>query len=154
MWKREVCTALVLLAFASGYAYLTSKIPTRSLPNTPGPQFQPWLLTGALVVLAVALLFRAVLRRVGEGEELPRSHLLSTWLFPLGGILTLALYIWLVQTLGYLLTTPFFIAALMMLAGSRRWQVVVFTALGASWGVYGVFEKAFKVILPPSPFWG
>lgn len=150
MRKTDAGAGLILLAFASGYGYLTAQLPTRSLPNTPGPAFQPWLLTSALVALAVGLLVRALTQK-GGGKESP-SFPASAWLFPLLGVLTLALYIWVVQAVGYLLTTPFFIAALMVLAGSRRWLAVVLTALGATWAVYGVFQKAFQVILPPSPF--
>ena len=52
--------SLVCLAFGLLYGYLTTGLPIRTLPNTPGPPFFPWILTVAMLVLSAAWFFSSL----------------------------------------------------------------------------------------------
>ncbi len=54
--RRNVIVGAVLLVIGVAYGLMTASLPDRSLPNTPGPAFFPWLITGGLLVLSTALL--------------------------------------------------------------------------------------------------
>ena len=60
MGRRNVIAALVLLVLGATYAVLTTQLPDRTIPNTPGPSFFPWVVTGSLLVLAAGLLVQGI----------------------------------------------------------------------------------------------
>ena len=55
MAGRNLLAGCGLLAFSLAYGVLTTGLPDRTLPNTPGPAFFPWFITGSLVILSAAL---------------------------------------------------------------------------------------------------
>jgi len=51
-----------------------------------------------------------------------------------------------------LIITPFFLAALMLITGARKWREVVLVSLLATFGIYLFFQKVFQVMLPRGDF--
>ena len=80
MRRRNITAALVLLAIGAGYGLLTSQLPTRSLPDTPGPPFFPWINTTVILVLSTIPFFAALMVLFGEARPLRVStgSILST----------------------------------------------------------------------------
>jgi Tripartite tricarboxylate transporter TctB family len=146
MKTTNVILSVFFILFGSYYAYLTSQLPTRNLPNTLGVDFMPWVLVTCLSSLSLLLLFQTLFKGTSEKCDykiVPRELL---------GILLLTgivyLYIKAMDLLGFLCATPPFVAILMLISGSRKWKELIITALFVTLGIYFFFLKIFKVPLP------
>lgn len=145
MGQRNITVALVLIAVAAGYGFMAAGLPQRSMPNTPGPSFFPWLITIAIGGLAAALLRQGV-RAVRDDGFRPDP----------GGIdrrtaLTLAVfavYLGLLPVLGFLLASIPFTAALILLFGGRNRLVVMAASVGMPVLLFYLFREVFSILLP------
>jgi len=150
MKRANTIIAVLLILFGSYYAYLTSRLPTRNLPNTLGIDFMPWLLVVLLFFLSALLLINSVLRNPQEKFD-PKIS-------PKEGIgiifLTIFVYVY-VQVMflfGFVWVTPVFMAALMWMTGSRKWKEIVVLSIVSPVVIYIFFQKIFQVILPGGKF--
>ncbi len=80
-----------------------------------------------------------VTREEGEGGSFFGS--LGLFLIPL-------VYAWLLPRTGFYLTTPFFLIALLLYVGERRWRVILLTTAIITAMINLVFAKLFYVALP------
>lgn len=145
MWRRNVIAALVLMCVAAGYGYLSAQLPDRTLPNTPDPAFFPWINTVALFALAVILLFQGLADKRAAIEATPWGAR------QIAALLTLAsfvLYLLALPTVGFLLATAPFVAALMLLFGERRPTWLAAGSVGISVFLFVIFSQLFNVFLP------
>ena len=146
MRKANIIVSLVLISFTVFYAYLTYQLPDRNLPNTLGSDFMPWLLATVLFVLCGCLLITNALGKTREDFE-PKIALkevvsvifLTVFVF---------VYVKAIQLIGFLYITPFFMAALMVISGARKWKEITILSIAATAGIYLFFQKVFKVLLP------
>lgn len=150
MRRRNTVAAVVLIVCDLIYGYLTWGLPDRSLPNTPGPAFFPWVVMVVVLALSAALLIQAL--AMERGEAVPTSDEAATArdnrrpaLLVLGAFLA---YIALLPTLGFILATVPFFAALMVLFGERRPLLVIAASLAMTAILYGVFRHGFGIFLP------
>ena len=152
--SRDLVVGVLFLAVGLASAYFTSVLPTRSLPNTPGPEFFPWIVTGALLVLSLALLVRSLLvpaiadepaKDEGEGKAAPVATAKAAMALVLAGFI---IYIAVLPHLGFLIATAPFFALLMVLFGERRAVLVGGSALAATVLLYVIFRHVFQIILP------
>lgn len=146
MKRANIVASLLLIALACFYAYLTSRLPDRNLPNTLGSDFMPWLLTTVLFLLSFWLLLQNCVQ--GTTENFNPDISIKEGL----GIVFLTVFIYLyvkaIQFFGFILITPLFLAVLMWISGSRKWKEIVFVSIGSSFCIYLFFQKIFRVILP------
>ena len=106
----------------------------------------PWVLTICLLLLSVLLLVQSLLKRSAEEEAdkiSPQQILGMAVLFVI-----FVAYIVLMNMVGYLVVTPFFIFAMMVISGSRRWAEMVISSVVVTAFVYLVFQFVFRVQLP------
>ena len=145
MGRRNVIAALVLIAFGAAYAVLTAGLPSRTIPNTPGPSFFPWVVTGSLLVLALGLLVQGVrqwpVAFASEGQESGSPRRLA-------GLAWFAIYLAALPSLGFLPATIPFFAGLMVLYGGARaiWLAVASVAMPVF--LFYVFRDGFQILLP------
>lgn len=99
-----------------------------------------------LVVLQIV--FQAVAHRRSRGEELAPRHLLR----PAAVILIFGLYLGVLGTLGFHLTSAPMMFAIMLACGWRRWWQMAFASVGISFGVAWFFESQLDVVLPGGIF--
>jgi len=150
MAKRDIIASLVLLAFATWYAWLTTGVPARSaMPDTPGPTFFPWLLDGLLFVLSAALLVRGLVfrKRAPHQEVAAGVAPLQIALF-LGSFL---IYLAVLPYAGFVIATIPFVAVLVWLFGCRTPLQVAACAFGLTIVTYVVFRYGFEIVLPRGP---
>jgi putative tricarboxylic transport membrane protein len=146
MPRANLIISIVLISFSGFYAYLITGLPKRNLPNTLGADFMPWVLTICLLLLSVLLLVQSLLKRSAEEEAdkiSPQQILGMAVLFVI-----FVAYIVLMNMVGYLVVTPFFIFAMMVISGSRRWAEMVISSVVVTAFVYLVFQFVFRVQLP------
>jgi putative tricarboxylic transport membrane protein len=142
MRNRNVVAALVLIALGVVYGYLTAGLPKRSLPDTPGPSFFPWIITASLLVLSTALLVQGLRgpRRIPDTAGGLRAPTVFLTLF--------VVYVAALPFTGFVIASVPFFAALMWLYGERRrgWIGVVSIALPVL--LVLVFRHGLQIPLP------
>lgn len=150
MRRRNIIAAVALIVFSLIYGALTTQLPVRSLPNTPGPPFFPWVNTAILLALSIGLLVQG-LRGTNSGDndsQPPAAATASQRRLAAWALGAFVVYLIALPGLGFLLaTTPFF-AALMVLFGERRWLWVVIGSVATTTILYILFRHGFSVFLP------
>ena len=146
MKTTNVILSIFFILFGSYYAYLTSQLPTRNLPNTLGIDFMPWVLVTCLFGLSLMLLFQTLFK--GTSEKCDYKISAREGLGILFLTVIVFLYVKAMNLFGFLCATPPFVVILMLIAGSRRWKELLFTAFFVTFGIYFFFLKIFKVPLP------
>lgn len=147
MRRRNIIAAAALLVLTIGYGALTSQLPWRSLPDTPGPPFFPWVNTAILLALSVGLLLQGLLGKSQEGVEQPSMDTAQRrqTVWALGAFVV---YLVILPGLGFLVATVPFFAVLMVLFGEKRWLWVAVGSIGMTVFLYVLFRHGFSVFLP------
>ncbi|MBW1667435.1 MAG: tripartite tricarboxylate transporter TctB family protein [Deltaproteobacteria bacterium] len=146
MKKANIIISAILIAFCSFFAFLTARLPQRNLPNTLGIDFMPWTLFIILFSLSLILLLKSVFTKSKpkQGQGITVREV--------GGVIFLTLLVYLyvrvMSYAGFLMTTPLFIAVLMLSSGARKWKGIVAVSVLATVGIYFFFQKVFQVQLP------
>ncbi|MDF1591510.1 MAG: tripartite tricarboxylate transporter TctB family protein [Desulfobacterales bacterium] len=150
MKKANIIISVVLLIFGSYYAFLTSRLPTRNLPNTLGIDFMPWLLVVLLFIVVLLLLLKTVLRKPLESFDPKISSKEGIGII----FLTIFLYAYVqaMHLFGFVWVTPVFMAVLMVMTGSRKWKEIVVLSIVSPMVIYVFFQKIFQVVLPGGKF--
>ncbi len=145
---RNLVAGLVLCVITAAYASLIGTIPDRTLPNTPGPSFMPWLIAAMTGALSLALLAQGVigLRQSGASEEsAPFAEIDGRAVLLL---LAFAVYLAALPYVGFLYGSIVFFAALMVLFGARSPLLIIAAAVVVPLALQFVFRHAFTIILP------
>jgi hypothetical protein len=149
MRRRNIIAAAVLIVLALGYGVLTSQLPVRSLPDTPGPPFFPWINTVILLALALGLLAQGLLGTTADanGEPAPSGTAAQRWrtAWALGAFVA---YLVVLPGLGFVLATAPFFAVLMVLFGEQRPLRVALGSIAMTAFLYVLFRHGFSVFLP------
>lgn len=141
------------LLFLSGWLYANlGKIPANPLVPI-GPSFYPRFLLVLIVLLSLALLIQDVasLRKKTAKPKTELRTALKKYQPTILSFLIFALYILLLPTLGYLVSTMLFVTALQWLLGRpvlRRLFTSCFIGFLTSLTTYVIFEKYLHVLLP------
>ena len=122
----NIILAIVLILFGCFYSYLTMHLPDRNLPNTLGSSFMPWVLAICLFVLSILLLLQSLFKVSAETCDYAISKKEGTGILFL--VVLVVVYIKTMTFFGFLLITPFFLVALMLTIGARKWKEVVLTS--------------------------
>ncbi len=105
-----------------------------------------------ILLMAIAALVHAGVRY--RDAEAGRTALTKdeseggSFLGSLGLFLIPLVYAWLLPRTGFYLTTPFFLVALLLYVGERRWGVILATAAIILFLINLIFAKLFYVALP------
>jgi putative tricarboxylic transport membrane protein len=134
-----VCVGLGVLALTTGLATATAADPV-------GPRGFP-LLLGLVVLGCGAALLIAPGESADEGQG--RGALAPRQL--LGAIGLTALYLRVLEPAGYLLATPPYLAALLLLQGGVAPRAFLGTVVGLPVVLYLLFAVAMRVPLPMGP---
>jgi len=149
MRRRNIIAAVALIVLSLGYGALTTQLPIRSLPDTPGPPFFPWVNTVVLLALSLGLLVQGLRGTAADDSGPPVTssnavqRRLAIW--ALGAFVA---YLVVLPGLGFLLATAPFFAVLMVLFGEKRWLWVVLGSIGMTTFLYVLFRHGFAVFLP------
>jgi putative tricarboxylic transport membrane protein len=144
MAQRNLIAGCVLLTCSLAYGFLTIQLPDRGLPNTPGPAFFPWLITGLLTILSAALLVQGLRGHGGSAQAAPSPVTPRGWL-ALG---VFVVYLFLLPMLGFVTASIPFFAVLTLLYGQQNRVLVVLTAVAVPVLLFVVFRYGFQMLLP------
>lgn len=146
----NIILAIVLILFGCFYSYLTMHLPDRNLPNTLGSAFMPWVLVTCLYILSALLLLQTIYK--GSAETCDYAISKNEGIGILFLVVLVIVYIKAMAYFGFLLVTPFFLVALMLTIGARKWKEVILTSTLVPLGIYLFFQKVFQIILPAGEF--
>jgi len=142
--RRDAIAGAILLVIGVVYGLLTASLPNRSLPNTPGPAFFPWLITVGLIVLSVALLVQSVVRG-DDSRQATSDRFASGWLLALT---LFFVYLIVLPYAGFLAASVPFFAGLMWLYGERNRLVLALASIAIPVGLFYIFRLVFQILLP------
>ncbi len=150
MKKADLITGFVLLAL-SGYVVWESWMMPASATFGPGSGFLPLWLGILMAVLSVMLITGTSFRKPDPDEQAP---------FPVGQALTrvsavivgLAIYISLMEVLGFVLNTFLFVSYLMLAVEREKWKLAGGVALLTTTGLYIIFQVLLRITLPKNMF--
>jgi putative tricarboxylic transport membrane protein len=137
----DLAASLVCFFLGVGVCFGAGRLGFGSV-FTPQPGFFPWI-GGLMMVGLSACLFVEVLRARGgpnpsEGE----------WLRPALLLAALAIYVPLLEPLGYPLTTTGLCVVTLRILRTRRWSVTVGVSLALALGTFFLFTRGLGVELP------
>ncbi len=150
MGHRNLAAGIVLLAVGIGYGLATGQLPDRTLPDTPGPAFFPWLIAIGLIGLSAALIVRGLIAIRHGGEDSSGFRLPGRGWFALGGF---AAYLLLLPFAGFVLASVPFCGGLVVLYGERRAVIAGAAGVLIPLLLFIVFSTGFQVLLPRGAWW-
>jgi putative tricarboxylic transport membrane protein len=148
MSRRDIIAAIMLLFFSALYAWAAFDIPNRTIPNTPGPSFFPFVIITIVGILSLALLAKGIsgLRSDNnQSVQTQASHLPATTM------VVFLVYLVLLPWIGFVIASIAFFAILMLLYGCRKPVKIVIWSLVLPVGLFVIFTQAFQILLPSGP---
>lgn len=142
---KNLIIAIFMLMIGSGYLYMSSQLPDRSIQNVPGPAFFPMIVSGFILILSFALLGKSFL---GMRKEPLLEHGLS---FPRHSLAILAwfvLFLVVLPYVGFLAAGIPFFAGLMLLCERRNILYVIGGSVVIPVSLYFLFREVFNILLP------
>tara|TARA_Y100000590_G_C15676874_1_gene998377 strand:- start:382 stop:816 length:435 start_codon:yes stop_codon:yes gene_type:complete len=143
MRKKNLISSIAFLVVGIGYSYLTFWLPIRTLPNTPGPSFFPWVIAICFLILSILLLCKNLFYK-NENEE--DKEIFGEKIFTL--ILLMFFYILLLPITGFLFITPFFFAGFMYLTSEKRFFYISIFSVSIPFFIFYLFQNIFSIYLP------
>ena len=145
--KPDRAIGLVLLALCGAYAWLTNDIPALGYPG----EFSPRSLPQILATLAFPLCLWLVIKPQTAGTD--SSHPMKTlnaWLGIAFCVLMLG-YAYLLDVLGFILSTTLFLSLGFALLGERRGLALGLLAPGVAFAFWWLMAEGLGVYLPAWP---
>jgi hypothetical protein len=147
--RANLLLGALLTLFGGWYLWLTTAAPQRRLPHDPGIMFVPRILASTLIFLGVLLIFQQIFPRLPRPKEVPPDRLGSReWLQTFGLFGLTVAYTALLPWLGFLLVTPVYLVAAMVVSGAGWRPRTGVIALAVTGVIYVSFIYFFKVSLP------
>jgi hypothetical protein len=116
--------------------------------SAPGAGFFPTMIGGILSTLSLALLITTALGKTRAMEKQRFWKEKNSWVKISLVLLSLILFMVLLEYLGYIATTIIFVFFLMKFVGKKGWRISIVMAVLVSLGSYALFKMALGVALP------
>ena len=110
----------------------------------PGPGFFSFLSAAALGCFALIVLFHTLSSKE-NGEESPQE---GSWRGRILCLVSLLIFILLLDTLGFILTSFLFITFYLKVVERKGWRTATLTGVAVALASYGLFEICLKSQLP------
>jgi putative tricarboxylic transport membrane protein len=152
MKRKEAISAIVLLSFSIAISYQAGHYPFGTVSKV-GPGFVPFYLGIVLAVLSISILIKTILKPKEEGRPAEgasgKRKLVRVFLV----FFSMAAYAFLIDKLGFPITTFLFTLVLFKFIESYGWVSSTLGALGTSLGNYLIFDLWLQCQFPKG-FWG
>lgn len=104
---------------------------------------------GVLFCILGAVLASTSAMKIKRGEESKKSPVkLEVFKSPLMVFVLLVIYVLVMKTVGFYVTTPFMLILYMRLMGIKSWRTIVISTLVVMIFVFGLFTFALDIPLP------
>lgn len=150
MKKAEMITGVVLLVLSGLVIWNSLEMPP-SATFGPGAGFLPFWL-GVLLAVLATILFVSAWRQATEKDSSPvfpgKQALFAITLV----LVALAVYILLIDVLGYIVETFLFVVFLVKVVEREPWPLTLKLAVAATAGIFITFHILLKITLPSNMF--
>lgn len=145
MWQRELISSIILLLIAMVILIESGRLPFGSL-RSPKMGFFPFILGILLGILSLFLLVQAIKEKEKRGSSARvRSQGLKRVSMTLGSVLA---FIFLLEPLGYIISTFVLMAFLLLVIGSQKWWIAILVAFISSVVSFLIFGLLLGASLP------
>ncbi|MDO5417961.1 MAG: tripartite tricarboxylate transporter TctB family protein [Lachnospiraceae bacterium] len=148
--RKEVMTPVAVFAFLIAYVMEAMKNSAPVIDGVPQESFFPLLIFIFGILADVFLLKDAVKLANQEGERKKDGERKPVSFKPFYVVLAAGLFIFLFDILGFLLTAPFFVFAMMLIYDDRPQQIprkILFSALITA-VIYILYTYVFEINFP------
>ena len=151
MKKAEMITGVFLLVLSGLVIWEAGQMPPSSSFG-PGAGFLPlWL--GILLAVLATILFVSAWRRQATEKDKKSVFPGKQALFAIAAVMVgLAVYIFLIETLGYLVDTFLLIVFLMKAVEREKWPLTLMVAVGTTVVLFLTFQVLLQITLPSNMF--
>ena len=152
MGVTEIVFGSIFLSLSVFFFALTFQFPevTIALSPTVFPRF----VTVSLAFLSLVLLAQGILKRLHGGGEKRRDKVDRPYAIRFVLLATMGfVYTLILESTGYILATPLFIAGTMLVFNEKKWHRIVLVPILTTALLYAVFRMIFRVPLPRFPLW-
>jgi putative tricarboxylic transport membrane protein len=149
--KADQITGIIVLIFSGFVIGESWRMPQQSATFGPGVGFLPFWLGVLMAILSILLIVTAWRRPTDSTKKaiLPGRQAIIAIVLVLVG---LAVYILLLELLGFLVDTMLFTAFLLSVVMREKWKMTLVIASLTSIGLYVIFQKLLEVNLPKNMF--
>jgi putative tricarboxylic transport membrane protein len=147
MDRKASGSAIVLLSFSLAVCFQAARYPFGSISRI-GPGFLPFYASLALAALSLVILLQALLAPGRKEPELISGSRRRNILKVGAVIFSMAAYAFLLDKLGFPITTFFFTLILFKFCESYRWMPALLGGLIASMGNYLIFSLWLQCQFP------
>ena len=145
MRKRNLLSAIILIAIGTGYAVLAQDLPTRNIENATGPSFFPLVVVSCFLILSAVLFVQGFLPTIsGTVPSIPNIPAARYG----SGLAAAAIYLVALPYLGFIVANVPLFAVLMMLYGEKRLTWVIGGSVVITLLVFFLFREIFQILLP------
>jgi putative tricarboxylic transport membrane protein len=142
----DTTVGVVALASSAIYTIGAWLLPDASIGNPMAPKYFP-LLIGIMGIVFSVLLTAQGIRKKTPDKKVKRDE--KYWLIILALIGCCLVYAFILEKLGFIVSTSLFLGAMLFIVNGRKgWIVNIITAVIYSAGVFFVFNTVFKMTLP------
>lgn len=150
MFKGEI-TICGIIFFSSLYLYtIAAGYKGHEIYGKLGPGFWPKFILICMMVLSVLVAFDAFRSRKmsagGKGPEVAKSAGSRIKFF--SALILIVAYFFLLNMIGFIALTPFFMIAFMVLLGEKSWPWMIGLSIGMTILIVLAFTQAMYVPLP------
>ena len=147
MRKADLITGIIALIFSGFVIEESARMPQQAATFGPGVGFLPFWLGILMAVLSILLIGKAWRRPVDPKQKTifpDRQAAIAIALV----LASLAVYILLLEVLGFLVDTMLFAAFLLSVVMREKWKMTLLIASMTSFGLYVIFQVLLEVNLP------
>lgn len=117
--------------------------------HNPGPGFLPFGVGMVLGFLSFILFFQSFKEKQEKENPLEEKRWKNIFLV----LAFLFTYAFLIEKIGFVISTLLFVGAIMKIIEAKRWLVVIVVSVAASFGTYLIFEVWLQTQLPKGILW-
>jgi putative tricarboxylic transport membrane protein len=154
--RREIAIAVFLAAFGGIVIALSGKIESGVYTDPLGPRVFPYALGVGIMLcgllLGIGAFFRwqperaGLLSDAGGAEEVERGPFSPTRL--LAAVVATAIYVAAFEPVGYLITTPLYVVAILLIHGGAPRRTLIVAPVVITTVLYIMFRFALRIPVP------
>lgn len=148
MGKKEILLSIFFMIISMTVYVLTYQFPKQTVALSP--KVFPQFVSACLFMLSLVLLIQGITGVKKESEQ-KKVKLTLSKIFLLRMLIMIILaffYIRILPLIGYIISTPLFLAGSMLLFNEKRWFSIVTVSIVATALLYIFFRIVFKIPLP------
>lgn len=138
--RQNVLIGAVSLAVVAALLFESTRIAVSPGNSDPGPAAYPQFILALLALCAVGI--------IATPDDRAEEEQTRSWKVVALVLASVGIYIALLATIGYILSTVIFVLMVTLLTGERRWWLLALYSLGIALTLYFVFSNYLSIALP------